>query len=175
MNKKDLAVRVACFSFVLFCVSVNSVYAAKKEVQLSPAEISAQQAKETQLKAREKLKAGEWVIYLSPVAGQPGAMETDTLTFSADDTVSSKNLLAQGFGVSNYRLSVEAGGLTVWETMQTGADNDVAFLRGELRGEVMTGTIFIKPHKGQNKTYNFTTVRPVEAAVIEAPKKKSKR
>lgn len=175
MNKKDLAVRVICLLIMLFCASVNSASAAKKEAQLNPAEISAQQAKEAQLKAREKLKAGEWVIYVSPMSGQPGTMETDALTFGANDTVSSKNLIAQGFGASNYRLSVEAGGLAVWETMQANADNDVAFLRGELRGEVMTGTIFIKPHKGQNKTYNFATVKPAEADVIEAPKKKGKR
>lgn len=175
MNKKDLAARVACFSFVLFCVAANSVYAAKKEAPVSPEEILAQQVKEAQLKAREILKKKEWIIYVSPAAGQPGTVETDVLTFGADNTVSSKNLSESGFGASNYSVTAEPGGsgLVVWETMKTGANNDVAFLRGELRGAAMIGTIFIKLQKGQNKTFNFSTVNPGEETVTAAPKKKS--
>lgn len=175
MDKKGLAVRAVCFSVMLFCASANSVYAAKKEALVSPEEILAQQAKEAQSKARESLKRKEWIIYVSPAAGQPGATETDVLTFGEDNTVSSKNLSESGFGASNYSVTAESGasGLVVWETMKTAANNDVAFLRGELRGGAMMGTIFIKLQKGQNKTYNFSTVKPGEETLTAAPKKKS--
>lgn len=174
MEKKILVVLwTVCFSSALFLVSVNSSYAAKKEASISSEEIIAQQAREAQLKAREILKAKEWIIYMTPASGQSGVTETDALTFNADDAVSSKNLSAQGYGSSNYRVTVEGGGLAAWETMQVNAGNDLVFLRGELRGEAMNGTIFMKPQKGQNKTYNFSTVKPVEEPAIAAPKKKS--
>lgn len=175
MDNKYLAVRVICFSVMLFCASVNYSYAAKKEALVNPEEILAQQVKEAQLKAREILKKKEWIIYVTPAAGQAGTAEADVLTFGADNTVSSKNLSGSGFGASNYSVTAEAGGsgLVVWETMKTAANNDVAFLRGELRGGAMIGTIFIKLQKGQNKTYNFSTVKSGEETLTAAPKKKS--
>jgi len=104
--------------------------------------------------ARNTLASKEWKIYLIP-DGSKTAAETDVLTFT-QGTVVSKKLLELGYGESNITLRLEEG-LPVWVTMQTNPGVGLAFLRGELRGQVMRGTIGIEPKKGKASHYTFTT------------------
>jgi len=119
--------------------------------------------------ARAALQAKEWVVYLTPEGGKATG-ETDVITFTAEDKVSSKNLLAQGYGDSNFRLTIASDGAVVWETMKVDKDNNLAFLRGELRGNEMVGSIYMKYVKGTTSTnYYSTSLAPAAPAVSEAP------
>jgi len=120
---------------------------------------SAGQAKAREEKALETLKAREWIIYVTPGSGK-GAAETDVITFTADGKISSKNLLAQGYVDTNFRISVTDDGTIIWETMKVREGNDLAFLRGELRGQAMAGSITYKLRTGKNVDYNFSTTHP---------------
>lgn len=123
-------------------------------------------------KAKQVLTAREWIIYVTikPVtAKEAEVIETDALTFT-DRTVLSKNLSTQGYSKkgSNYSLWVADDGSFTWETMQLNEETqDIAFLKGEFRGSVMTGVIVYKPVKAEGATYYYTSqkAKPQAAAV----------
>lgn len=71
-------------------------------------------------------------------------------------------LAAQGYAPdgSNYSVRYEVDGTLVWETMQKYEDGEgEALLRGDLRGNIMTGVIDIKPSRGAREIYYFTTAK----------------
>ncbi|MCM8795324.1 MAG: hypothetical protein NC928_01325, partial [Candidatus Omnitrophica bacterium] len=96
MNRKILVLSVL---ILLFGVSFT--------LAVDPATLAAQR----EVNARAKLKAQEWIVYLTPETG--GATETDVITFTPDDKISSKNLLAQGYEDTNFRVSVGDDGSIV--------------------------------------------------------------
>lgn len=154
--------------------TVDALAQQKKQAapQPSPAEVLAQQKKQAELKARQDLEAQEWVVYLTPESGR-GRPEQDTVIFTKEGKVSSKNLLAKGYTDSNFRLTVD-NAVVVWETMKVNQDKDLVFLRGELKDGAMAGSYFYKPEKGRTETFYFTTVKPAEPVREEAPKKKKR-
>lgn len=154
MGKKILKGFVLAILVCLVCSGLAGLKELKAETD--PGVIAAQQAKET--KARAMLKMKEWIVYLAPETGK-GLAEEDVITFKEDGTVSSRNLLAQGFGDTNYRASVQDNGTIVWETMKAKENNDLVFLRGELSAGAMRGTYYFKPVRGKPSTYNFSTER----------------
>ena len=124
--------------------------------------------------ARKALKAKEWAISISPESGS-GKAEADVITFSEEGKISSKNLIAKGYHASNLALTIQDGGVAVWETMQSDENQNLAFLRGELRGGEMTGTIFMKSVKGIGTTYHYSTTFVPVPAQAETPVKKNKK
>jgi len=130
-----------------------------------------------ELKARQTLKSQEWTIYLVPLEvskKEKPTMETDILTFT-DMKVKSQNLSAKGYGESNYSLHMQEDGTAVWETMQVNENEDLVFLRGDLKGNQMTGVISMQPKKGARRDYSFSTAMPtitIPATTEEKPKAK---
>ena len=154
MSKKILAILVLGCAIFSFCAGqgyAGPVVTAKTEAAIA--------------RARDTLKAQEWVIYLTPEGGK-AVGETDVITFTEEGEVSSKNLLAKGYGDSNFRLTVEANGMGVWETMKVDKDKNLAFLRGELIGSEMRGSIFMKSTRGTTETYYYSTSTAPTAPVI---------
>lgn len=135
------------------------------------AEEAAEKARAAEAKAREALKSQEWTVYLTTEDGR-GTEEAEVIVFTPEDKVSLKNLLAKGYTDSNFRLTVPDEGTIVWETMKVDQDKNLAFLRGELRGNVMKGSIFYKPRKGETETVYFTTTKPETG--YAPPKKKGR-
>lgn len=165
-----LGVLGACVGIgvLLLC---NRVLAAQAEPNPN---VIAQQHKAKEENALQVLKSKEWIIYLSPEGGK-GKPETDVITFSEEGKILSKNLIAKGYHASNFALTVQDGGVTVWETMQSDENQNLAFLRGELRGSEMTGSIFMKSVKGIGTTYYYSTTPVPQPAQEEPPVKKGKK
>ncbi len=134
----------------------------------------AQKRKAAEQSARLALSLKEWTVYVRPESGK-GRTETDVLTFTAEGQVSAKNISAKGYNASNFRLTIQDDGLAIWETMQVDKDKNVVFLRGNLKGDELTGSFFFKPVKGDPSTYLYTTVVPAAPAPEETPKKKGKK
>jgi len=107
-------------------------------------------------KAKQTLSSQEWTIYMPITVGKKTISETDVFTF-ANGKISSKNLTAQGYKESNVNIGVQDDGTAVWETMQVDANNNLAFIRGELSGTSMKGVISKQPVKGNKATYKFST------------------
>ena len=116
-------------------------------------------------KAKQTLASHQWTIYLTikPATQRSRAViETDVLTFG-DGTVLSQNLSSQGYAKngSNYSMFPSDDGTVVFETMQMHEnEKDIAFLRGELRGNVLVGAVVMKPQKGEQKVFPYSSVSP---------------
>jgi len=132
-----------------------------------------------ELKARQTLKSQEWTVYLVPLTlgkKEKPTVETDIFTFT-DVKVKSNNLSSKGYGESNYSLRVQEDGTAIWETMQVNENEDLVFLRGDLKANAMTGVISMQPKKGNRKDYSFSTTMPtitLPAVTEEEPKAKKR-
>lgn len=124
------------------------------------AELEAQR-KAAAAKARKTLDGTTWTVYTTLQQEGKGKPEkgTETFTFS-ERRITTENLAGQGYapGGSNYSTRIEANGTIVWETMQKHEEGEgEALLRGDLKGNVMTGVIDIQPATGSRKIYYFTS------------------
>jgi hypothetical protein len=155
--------KISLTAVVLGGMLAAVVFAATVTAQTEDAKAAIRRAIE--LKSRQALKSQEWVIYVTPaemVTGKKKAaptVETDVLTFT-DATLKSQNLCAQGYGESNFALSIGDDGTAVFETMQVNQNEDLAFLRGELQNNVIKGSMGMHPKKGAKRSFNFSTVKP---------------
>lgn len=152
-------------------VLCSGVIAARAEVD---PDIIANQRKAKEENVRQILKSREWIIYLVPQDSK-GKPETDVLTFTEEGKIMSKNLIAKGYHASNFALTLSDGGVAVWETMQSDENQNLAFLRGELRGDEMTGSIVMKSVKGIGIAYSYSTMPSALPVPEEAPVKKAKK
>jgi len=118
--------------------------------------------KQEMQRVTDLLNSKEWVVYLVPSgvsAGKRLPVITDTLTFK-DGRVSSQHLTSKGYGSSNYTLTVYDG-MSAWETMQRTEKDDLAFWRGEIRGDSLTGLMNLQSSKGVVEEYSFSMNAPV--------------
>ena len=82
-----------------------------------------------------------WALQVKPMyAAGSGGVVVDELRFESGKVVSS-TLAAQGFAGSNYSLTIQGNGVVLWETMQTGPNNEVVCWRGEWDGKTMHGVM----------------------------------
>lgn len=171
--KKLTVIAAACV--VSVSMTASAAPAAEKDKkkheiaqQQQPA-LTDQQRADISAAAVQKLTGQKWTIYLYVSGSRVSSYETDTLTF-AGGGVSSDNLTLKQFSGSNYSLSVQDDGAAVWETVQRNPDNDIAMWRGELRGEMLVGTMTLRS-QGVTKSYNFSTAMPriEHQAITEKP------
>jgi hypothetical protein len=164
--------------FSIIIVSGRPVFAASKKEKQVAAKIEAEKVvkdlarKQAAQQATNVLNSKEWLIYLYPTgvsAGKKLPVIADVLTIK-DGKVSSKHLTAAGFVESYYTMTVYDSGTVAWETMQRTDKEDLAFWRGELRGESLTGVMNMQSAKGLREEYSFSqNAPPVE---IKATKTK---
>jgi len=172
---KKAVVMITVLSFLFVC-SGSVVAADKREKAKMEAEKTVKDLKRKQImqQVTDLLNSKEWIIYLYPSgvsAGKKLPVITDVLTFK-DGKVSSKVFSAKGFGESNYTLTAYDNGLGVWETMQRTEQEDLAFWRGELRGDSLTGVMNMHTARGAIEEYSFGMNAPAPAPKVEAPAKK---
>ncbi len=110
--------------------------------------------KAAEAKATVALGAREWnVDFRSTDPASKVKPWSDTLIL-ADGKLNSKYLAEKGYPVSNIKVTVEDG-LIIWETMQGTQKGDIAFWRGELRGDSMSGLLSLKPPVGETNEFSF--------------------
>ncbi len=148
--------------------------AVKKAPALSPEETAARN--DALMASTAAVLAGkEWTIHTYSKTAKGGAVEIDTLVFTAE-TMTSKNLEAKGYPVSNYGMLVQDNGAVSWETMKTDENKNKAFLRGDYKDGAMVGVIFMKPaNKGATSTYGFSTSQAQAEANAALPKVVAKK
>jgi hypothetical protein len=127
---------------------------------------AAKMQEELQAKKAE-LNGHEWEVKLTSGSKQVG---TDTLVFK-DMKFESKEMTGKGFNTTNYTISLQEGGPTVWETMQSDEKGAVVFWRGEWEGENMHG-MMSKQKNGKNEDFYFSSLGskeiPKETPKVEA-------
>ena len=123
-------------------------------------------------KKRKALNNTEWSVDLSPISGK-GKKETESLTFS-NNQISSSAYVKRGFAPTNYTITVQDDGSSVWETMQVSEKSGTAFWRGDLdtNTQNMKGILSVHNVDETVNDYSFVstakkTIQPVIPAVVE--------
>ncbi len=120
--------------------------------------------------AEVKLRGSVWAIKMTPISGgKDSPAKEDRVSFDGGKIVSDK-LSAEGYGSSNYTLTVGDDGVPVWETMQSAGDKGLAFWRGELHGEMMRGILSKHATQGPTEDYSFSGTRTSDTANVPEPK-----
>jgi len=159
------------FLFLLLAITPCAVAETNEELDAQ---------RRTQIEKARKILAGTaWTVYTTLQEAKRPEEGTEVFTFT-ERRVTTQNLANQGYGMdgSNYSTSYEPDGTLVWETMQKYKDGEgEAILRGDLRGDVMTGVIDIQPAKGARRIYYFTSEKekPVTAVVSPTPAAEGKK
>ena len=183
--KKIIVVSVALFGFMAFIVASGVTAEKKTKAQLADEKAKAKAkveqqalvslAKKTEAvtKAKEVLAAREWTVEVTPKGekGAQGKSEMDILTFTLAGTLSSNTFSGQGYKVSNITVTPQEDGTIVWETMQMTEKGDVAFWRGELRNDTMSGLISLQPQQNVAREFIFKSLPLGQAATPVVPEK----
>jgi len=164
MGRKKIAtpgLRLVILLLILLIAVASGVMAQTEEAEA--------QRKAQIAKARKVLAGTTWTVYTALQGAKSPEEGTEVFTFT-ERRVTTQNLANQGYGTggSNYSVTYEPDGTLVWETMQKHEEGKgEALLRGDLRGNVMTGVIDIHPAKGARRIYYFTSQKekPVTAEV----------
>ena len=104
---------------------------------------------------KAELNGTSWDVTIESRAGKGSFLGKDTLIFQ-NERFRSLTAEKNDFSATNYTLTVQEQGPTVWETMQTGKNGEVAFWRGEWKEGVMTGVISRQLEKGAEE-YSFSS------------------
>lgn len=125
---------------------------AKKQASLNAALETRQRS---EAKAKAALTAKDWTIYVKAISEVDAKPSADVLVFSPTQ-VTSKDLYNKGYPASDYTINFKDDGTILWEAIQISSKRDMAFLRGELRGEVMVGILSLKSSSGDITDFYFT-------------------
>jgi len=107
------------------------------------------------LEKKAELNGSSWSVKIESQSGKGDFLGQDTLIFQ-NDKFRSERAGKKDYSPTNYTLTVQEQGPTIWETMQTSKDGEVSFWRGEWKDDVMTGIISRQLEKG-NEEYYFTS------------------
>lgn len=154
MERKKIAVISLAMLVILLTAVVSGVRAESAE------ELQAQQRVQI-AKARKVLAGTVWTVVTTLQGTKRPETGTETFTFT-DRRVTTLNLANLGYAAdgSNYSVTCESDGAIIWETMQKDAEGKgEVLLRGDLRGNIMTGVIDIHPARGARKIYYFTSAK----------------
>lgn len=172
---KNLFGMITIFMMVAFSTTVRIEAAEKKA--MSELEIKRLAEKQVIEQGLSVLRSKDWTIYFVPSGqsyGKKLPLQQDVLTFKDGKMVAKILSTNNGYGESNFTPSLMDNQILVWETMQTNEAGDLAFWRGELRGEVMVGFLTIHSKKGQISEYSFSTNPPIIKKQEEAKPAKKK-
>ncbi len=116
---------------------------------------------------KAELNGHEWQVKLVPAADpKKGSPKEDTLIFK-DLKFESKGNSSKGFNSTNYTITLQEGGPSVWETMQSDGKGATVNWRGEWEGDSMHG---VMSHQSNGKSEDFYFNSLSKSAVVEAPK-----
>lgn len=96
-------------------------------------------ARELAQTKKEELNNTEWIISLTSTGDKRQNPEIDTITF-IDGRVSSMNLENAGYSPTGFTVIVKEEAV-IWETMQRDGEGNVALWQGEIKDDVMRGTL----------------------------------
>lgn len=117
---------------------------------------------------KAELNGHEWDIKLVPAADpKNGTPSTDVLVFK-DMKFEAKGMTTDGYKPTNYTISLQEGGPSVWETMQSNESGPSIFWRGEWEGESMRGVMSKQSADGTNESFYFSSVS--SKVVADTPK-----
>jgi hypothetical protein len=110
------------------------------------------------LEKKGELNGSSWSVKIDSQSKKGELLGEDTLIFQ-NDKFRSERAEKIGYTSTNYTLTVQEEGPTIWETMQTSKKGEVCFWRGEWKDQTMTGIISRQLEKGVEEYYFTSSVR----------------
>ncbi len=106
-------------------------------------------------KKRKQINNTQWNITLN-LMGVKGKSREDVLIFE-DNRFYAEKTSKEGFNATNYTISPQDNGITVWETMQTAEEGRINFWRGEIAEDMksMRGIVSKQLPDGTTENYSF--------------------
>ncbi len=106
-------------------------------------------------KKRKQINNTQWNISLS-LMGAKSKPKQDVLIFEENRFYAEKTS-REGFNATNYTISIQDDGVTVWETMQTAEEGRINFWRGEIPEDMKTmrGIVSKQLPDGTRENYSF--------------------
>ncbi len=104
---------------------------------------------------KAELNGTSWDVEIKSTSGKGILSGKDTLTFQ-DERFHSQKAEKNDYSETNYTLTVQETGPTIWETMQTSSKGEVTFWRGEWKEDSMSGVISRQLKEG-NEEYFFSS------------------
>lgn len=158
----------AFFALLAAGTAAVALYVENRQVEAKYAALLAQKEEEFKVKSRfenrsplslTELDGTVWDVEFVPVSGDRSeGVIRDRIRF-AGGRFTSDWLFSQGFGPVNYSLTSQDGGVTIWETLQSGASGGSASWRGDWKGDAMKGVLSFKPAAGPARDFSFFSVR----------------
>ena len=134
----------------------------KPEVKKTPvvekkADKKAEKQKLEREKKRKQINNTQWKITLS-LMGAKAKPKQDVLIFE-DNRFYAEKTSKEGFNATNYTISVQDDGITVWETMQTAEEGRINFWRGEIAEDMksMRGIVSKQFPDGTRENHSFVS------------------
>lgn len=118
------------------------------------------------LEKKGEINGSSWSIRIDSQSKKGDFLGEDTLIFQ-NDKFRSERSEKLGYTPTNYTLTVQEAGPTIWETMQTSKKGEVCFWRGEWKDNVMTGIISRQLEKGTEEYYFTSSMRKEIPKTIE--------
>lgn len=140
-----------------FWKSKPAAKAPDKQAPLKVVQPSSDANRKIESRVREILAAKDWLVYLSDADGKKNVTDVDVLTFSEGKFIS-KSLSNKGYPMSNFTIAVSSDGAVSWETTQMTENGDMAFWKGQLQSEIMSGVLSLHTLKGQLQDFYFTNI-----------------
>lgn len=134
--------------------SKQAAFAVVEEKKVDPKKL--EQDRMLRQKKREQLDNSLWDIDINTMSGKEKPKK-DALIFEGNK-VSSDKFAKEGFAPTNYTLTVQGDGVTVWETMQTAANGQIIFWRGEIEPKMTSMRGVISKHVSNEKTEDYSFV-----------------
>jgi len=126
-----------------------------------------------QAKVKAELSSRDWKVRLLPVGLIAAAPEIDVLTFN-DGKFSSQALSGRQYPVSSFTVTFTDQGVAVWEVFQEKGNGEIAFWKGQLQEESISGVLCIQAQKAQLQDFYFTSdAGPIP--VLQKKEEKKKR
>jgi hypothetical protein len=163
--------KIAFFSVLIFSAGLlfQNGYAETKPSAGSEEEKRAEIRKRVEEKKQE-LNGNEWKVAIRSQSGKGSLDGPDTLTFQ-DGKFRSASAGKKGFTPTNYTITVQEGDSpSIWETMQTNENGNVAFWRGEWKDDFMSGVISRQLEEGKNEEFVFSSSSKIQIPPTSEPK-----
>jgi len=116
--------------------------------------------------ARDKLNYATWDIHLTQMTANPKKDVFDDKVVFEANKVRSEKLSSQGFGATNYTVTL-SGDTIVWETMQSSGDKGIAFWKGEINGDAMSGVM--SRHLPDTTIKDYTFISMAKKVMVPPP------
>ena len=159
---KRIVIIILILGFLVSFISLSEAADRKRRVREPGSKIISSAKEDAPTKAKQALRAKEWIVYLAPASDKKAKPQLDILSFS-DNKFSSKNFTTKGYKEVDYSLIVKEDGSASWQALQQEDSLGTVFWYGEYKDNNLQGIMSLLEKNGTLDDFYFTSALPQEA------------